>query len=159
MVRANDDTNVDMFKNAGAAEVVAEVLEGSIMLASQALLLAGVPLSRVVRHVQENRARRYAMFNGYLNNQAIDDISDDLQPRFLNVLLKMDSAFVGMRLREAELDALNVEVKALRRYNVHGAEPSEEMILQTGDVLVLLGLPEALEIAEKRLHEGMSPVS
>ena len=159
VVRANDDTNVDMFKNAGAAEVVAEVLEGSIMLASQALLLAGVPLSRVVRHVQENRARRYAMFNGYLNNQAIDDISDELQPRFLNVLLKMDSAFVGMRLREAELDALNVEVKALRRYNVHGAEPSEEMILQTGDVLVLLGLPDALEIAEKRLHEGMHPIS
>jgi len=51
VVRANDDTNVEILKNAGAAEVVAEVLEGSIMLASQALLLAGVPLSRVVRHV------------------------------------------------------------------------------------------------------------
>ena len=154
VVRANDDTNVEMLKNAGAAEVVAEVLEGSIMLASQALLLAGVPLSRVVRHVQENRARRYAMFNGYL--QSADDIDDDMQPRFLNVLLKVDSAFVGMRLREAELNTLNVEVRALRRYNVHGAQPSEEMILQSGDVLVLLGLPEALEIAETRLHKGMA---
>ncbi len=159
VVRANDDSHVNVLKDAGAAEVVAEVLEGSIMLASQALLLAGVPLSRVVRHVQENRARRYAMFNGYFQNSSIDDISDELQPRFMNVLLRMDSAFVGMRLREAELDALNVEVKALRRYNVHGAEPHEEMILQTGDVLVLLGLPEALKIAEQRLHEGMSSPS
>ncbi|MCX7193715.1 MAG: monovalent cation:proton antiporter-2 (CPA2) family protein [Proteobacteria bacterium] len=154
VVRANDDTNVDMLKNAGAAEVVAEVLEGSVMLASQALLLAGVPLNRVVRHVQENRARRYAMFNGYLRTSQNDDIEDELQPRFLNVLLKTDSVATGKRLREAELDTLNIEVKALRRYNVHGAQPSEEMILQAGDVLVLLGLPEALVLAETRLHQG-----
>ncbi len=155
VVRATDDSNMEILKNAGAAEVVAEVLEGSVMLASQALLLAGVPLSRVVRHVQENRARRYAMFNGYLRTNDDIEISDEMQPRFLNVLLKANSAFVSRRLRDAELDTLNVEVKALRRYNVHGAQPSEEMILQAGDVLVLLGLPEALEIAETRLHKGI----
>lgn len=156
IVRANDDTNVEALKNAGAAEVVAEVLEGSVMLASQALLMAGVPLSRVVRHVQENRARRYAMFNGYLRTSQNDEIeiSDEMQPRFQNVLLKADSVAVGRRLREAELDTLNIEVKALRRYNVHGAQPSEEMILQAGDVLVLLGLPDALKLAEVRLHQG-----
>lgn len=158
VVRANDDTNVEALKNAGAAEVVAEVLEGSIMLASQALLLAGVPLNRVVRHVQENRARRYAMFNGYPLSSQNDDpeISDEMQPRFMNILLKESSPFVGRRLREAELDSLNIEVKALRRYNVRGAQPSEEMLLQAGDVLVLLGLPEELEIAEARLKKGDS---
>lgn len=156
VVRTNDDTNLDILKNAGAAEVVAEVLEGSVMLASQALLLAGVPLNRVIRHVQENRARRYAMFSGYMNGTQNDDIeiSDEMQPRFLNVLLKPDSVAVGKRLREAELDTLNIEVKALRRYNVHGAQPSEEMILQAGDVLVLLGLQEELQMAETRLHKG-----
>lgn len=156
VVRSNDDTNVEILKNAGAAEVVAEVLEGSIMLASQALLMAGVPLSRVVRRVQENRARRYAMFNSYLHNSpnADNEINDEMQPRFLNVLLKADSFSVGRRLLDAELDMLDVEVRALRRYNVHGAQPSQEMILQTGDVLVLLGLPDALEIAESRLHKG-----
>lgn len=157
VVRANDDTDLSVLKNAGAAEVVAEVLEGSIMLASQALLLAGVPLNRVVAHVQENRARRYAMFNGYLRSNPDDnlEISDEMQPRFLNVLLKANSAAVGKHLREMELDTLNVEVKALRRYNVHGAQPSEEMILQAGDVLVLLGLQETLEIAETWLHKGI----
>jgi len=157
VVRTNDDTDLSILKNAGAAEVVAEVLEGSIMLASQALLLAGVPLNRVVAHVQENRASRYAMFNGYLRNNPNDglEISDEMQPRFLNVLLKADSIAVGKRLREMELDTLNVEVKALRRYNVHGAQPSEEMILQAGDVLVLLGLQETLGIAETWLHKGI----
>ncbi|ADL54319.1 cation:proton antiporter [Gallionella capsiferriformans] len=156
VVRTNDDTNLELLKNAGAAEVVAEVLEGSVMLASQALLLAGVPLNRVIRHVQENRARRYAMFNGYINNSQNSgiEISDDMQPRFLNVMLKADSFAVGKRLRDSELDTLNVEVKALRRYNVHGAQPSEDMVLRSEDVLVLLGLPEALLDAEIRLHKG-----
>jgi CPA2 family monovalent cation:H+ antiporter-2 len=153
VVRANDDSYVETLKNAGAAEVVAEVLEGSVMLASHALLMAGVPLNRVVRHVQTNRARRYTMFSGYLPSQDDFRISDEMQPRFLNTLIKADSPFVGRRLGEVELDALNIEVKAVRRYNVHGAQPSEDMILQAGDVLVLLGLPDELEVAEKRLHQ------
>ena len=156
VVRTNDDTHVEALKEAGAAEVVAEVSEGSVMLASQALLMAGVPLNRVIRRVQESRARRYAAFSGYFrtaqNNQ--DETSESLQSRFLSVLLREDSAAVGKRLREVELDALSVEVNAVRRRGVRGAQPSEEMLLQSGDVLVLLGLPEALQQAEARLHKG-----
>jgi CPA2 family monovalent cation:H+ antiporter-2 len=61
---------------------------------------------------------------------------------------------VGKQLREVGLDTLNVEVNAVRRRGVRGAQPSEEMLLQAGDVLVLLGLPEALQQAEERLHKG-----
>lgn len=156
VVRTNDDTHVESLKEAGAAEVVAEVLEGSVMLASQALLMAGVPLNRVIRRVQESRARRYAVFSGYLRTEQHDagEITDRLQSRFLSVLLKENSAATGKKLRVVGLDALNVEVNAVRRRGVRGAQPSEEMLLQTGDVLVLLGLPEALQAAEERLHKG-----
>lgn len=156
VVRTNDDTNLGVLKEAGAAEVVAEVLEGSVMLASQALLMAGVPLTRVIRRVQENRARRYAAFSSYLRNVEKDmDEADSLQPRFQSVMLNADSDAVGKRLWEVGLDALHVEVNALRRHGVRGAQPSEEMLLQAGDVLVLLGLPEALLIAEQQLHQGV----
>jgi CPA2 family monovalent cation:H+ antiporter-2 len=155
VVRTNDDTNLGALKEAGAAEVVAEVLEGSVMLASQALLMAGVPLTRVIRRVQENRARRYAAFSGYLRDIQKDMAeADSLQPRFQSVMLNADSDAVGKRLREVGLDALHVEVNALRRHGVRGAQPSEEMLLQAGDVLVLLGLPEALLMAERQLHQG-----
>lgn len=156
VVRTNDDTHVEALKEAGAAEVVAEVLEGSVMLASQALLMAGVPLNRVIRRVQENRARRYAVFSGYLRTMQneVGETTENMQSRFLSVLLREDSAAVGKKLRDIGLDALNVEVNALRRYGVHGAQPSEEMLLQTGDVLVLLGLQEALQQAEEWLHKG-----
>ena len=156
VVRTNDDTHVEALKEAGAAEVVAEVLEGSVMLASQAMLMAGVPLSRVIRRVQESRARRYAVFSGYFRTAQSEagEASEKLQSRFLSVLLKKDSAAVGKRLREIGLDALSVEVNAVRRHGVRGARPSEEMLLQAGDVLVLLGLPEALQQAEIKLQKG-----
>lgn len=156
VVRTTDDTHIEELRDAGAAEVVAEVTEGSVMLASQALLMAGVPLNRVVRHVQESRARRYAAFSGYLRgaHEDVGEATENLQPRFHSVLLKADSAAAGKRLREMGLDALNIEVNAVRRRGVRGAQPSEEMLLKAGDVLVLLGLPEALQIAEQRLHQG-----
>jgi CPA2 family monovalent cation:H+ antiporter-2 len=49
---------------------------------------------------------------------------------------------------------LSVEVNAVRRRNVYGAQPSEDMLMQAGDILVLLGLPEALQAAESLLHQG-----
>jgi CPA2 family monovalent cation:H+ antiporter-2 len=126
------------------------------MLASQALLMSGVPLNRVIRRVQESRAGRYAAFSGYFRSAQYEvvDASENLQPRFLSVLLKDDSAAVGKKLGEIGLAELNVEVNAVRRRNVYGAQPGEDMLLQAGDILVLLGLPEALQAAESQLHKG-----
>jgi CPA2 family monovalent cation:H+ antiporter-2 len=156
VVRTADDTYIEELKKAGAAEVVAEVTEGSVMLASQAMLLSGVPLKRVLRRVQENRAGRYAAFNGYFRTAPMEEDagSDSLQSRFLSVRLMDDSIAVGKKLGEIGLAELSIEVNAVRRRNVHGAQPSEDMLLQSGDILVLLGLPEALQAAESLLHKG-----
>ncbi|MDX8386561.1 MAG: monovalent cation:proton antiporter-2 (CPA2) family protein [Gallionella sp.] len=155
VVRTTDDTYIEELRSAGAAEVVAEVTEGSVMLASQALLLSGVPLKRVIRRVQESRAGRYTAFSGYSRNEKIEDDEAvvSMQPRFLNVLLKNGSGAVGKTLGAADLDKIGVEVYAVRRRNVQGAQPSEDMILLAGDVLVLFGLADALHVAEKQLGE------
>lgn len=156
IVRTADDTNVDVLKKAGATEVVAEVLEGSVMLASQALLMAGIPLSRVVRRVQEARAKRYSMFSGYLKTPQteVGDDTEQMQPRFHNVMLSEAHAAVGKRLGELKLEDLNVEVNGVRRHNMLGNQPTKDMVLKAGDVLLLLGQPVTLEAAEKRLKEG-----
>ncbi len=158
VVRTADDTHIAALKQAGAAEVVAEVTEGSVMLASQALLLSGVPLSRVIRHIQESRARRYSMFSGYFRNapppEAAGEDAESLQPRFRNVLLNEQDAAVGKRLKEMRLEELGVEVNAVRRHNVEGSQPSGDMVLRAGDVLVLLGQMVTLEAAEQRLRKG-----
>ena len=156
VVRTADNTHIEALKKAGAAEVVAEVLEGSVMLASQAMLMAGVPLNRVIHRIQENRAQRYSMFSGFFRVAAdnVGEMTENLQPRFHSFLLDESHIAVGKKLEEINLPGLQVEVNAVRRHNVRGNEPAGDMILQAGDVLVLLGQPVPLAEAEKRLREG-----
>ncbi len=156
VVRTADETHIEALKQAGAAEVVADVLEGSVMLASQTLLMSGVPLNRVVRRVQENRARRYSAFSGFFRvpADAVGEAVENMQPRFQSVLLNERDAAVGKTLDEINLAELEVEVNAMRRHNVRGSQPAGDMVLRAGDVLVLLGQPISLMAAEKRLREG-----
>ena len=158
VVRTADDTHIAVLKQAGAAEVVAEVTEGSVMLASQALLLSGVPLSRVIRHIQETRAKRYSMFSGYFRNapaaDSVGETTESLQQRFQNVMLNEGDAAVGKSLQALKLSELNVEVNAVRRHNVEGSQPAGDMVLRAGDVLVMLGQSVTLEAAERRLRQG-----
>ncbi len=156
IVRTADETHIEALKQAGAAEVVAEVLEGSVMLASQAMLLSGVPLNRVIRRIKENRARRYSMFSGFLHApaDALGETTENLQPRFHSVLLGERDAAVGKTLDEVNLAGMGVEVNSMRRHNVHGSQPAGDMVLRAGDVLVLLGQQNPLLEAEKRLREG-----
>ena len=76
VVRTIDDTHIDELKAAGAAEVVSEVMEGSLMLASHALMLLGVPLSQVLKRIRDVRETRYAMMRGYFRGAS--DVDDEL---------------------------------------------------------------------------------
>ncbi len=156
IVRTSDETHIEALKQAGAAEVVAEVLEGSVMLASQALLMSGVPLNRVIHRIQENRARRYRVFSGFFSipAEAVVEATESLQPRFFSVLLGESDFGVGKTLDEVGLAEMEVEVNSVRRHNVRGTQPAGDMVLRTGDVLVLLGQQLPLLAAEKKLREG-----
>jgi len=60
VVRTLDESHLDQLRAAGASEVIPEVVEGSLMLASQTMARLGVPLKRVFRVIQHERATRYA---------------------------------------------------------------------------------------------------
>jgi CPA2 family monovalent cation:H+ antiporter-2 len=61
IVRAVDDSRLEQYRNAGATEVVPEVLESSLMLATQTLLLSGVEREKVDEAVRRARAERYSL--------------------------------------------------------------------------------------------------
>ncbi len=151
VVRTLDDAELDRLLKAGATEVVPEVLEGSLMLAAHSLLLLGVPLNRVLARIRAIREERYSLFRGFFRGatDATDD-ADSLQPRLKSVLLTERAAAVGRTLGELELDRI-VEVNAVRRLGVRSTRPSPEWTMEAGDVIVLLGRPENLAIAEARL--------
>jgi monovalent cation:H+ antiporter-2, CPA2 family len=65
IVRTRDDKDIEALRAAGATEVVPDALEGSLMLASHALAMVGVPMRRVIRAVQDQRNARYALLRDY----------------------------------------------------------------------------------------------
>jgi CPA2 family monovalent cation:H+ antiporter-2 len=153
IVRTQDDHDLDRLMRAGATEVVPEVFEGSLMLGSHALVLLGIPISRVVRRVREARDQRYRLLRGYFHGIGDEDsfIDEDSHERLHSVAVAPGTTAVGRRLAELELSKLGVEVTAVRRRGIRGAEPSPEMALLAGDVLVLRGVPDAVERAEEKL--------
>ena len=151
IVRAHDDSDLDVLKKAGATEVVPEALESSLMLASHALVVMGVPLRRVVHRVQNARDERYASLRGYFHGAG--DVSDDPEHTYVrlhSVTLRSEAAAVGRRLGEMALEEVGAEVTTLRR-NGQSLGWTPETLLLVGDVLVLRGAGEAVSRAESRL--------
>ena len=151
IVRSHDDTDLDLLKKAGAAEVVPEALEGSLMLASHALVMMGVPLRRVVHRVQSARDERYASLRGYFHGAS--DAADDpehLYVRLHSVILRDDAGAVGKRLEQLELDEVGADVTTIRR-GKERLEVTPHTVLASGDVVVLRGSGEAVTRAEGRL--------
>lgn len=154
IVRTQDDHDLDTLQKAGATEVVPEALEGSLMLASHALALVGVPMRRVIRVVQDQRDARYNLLRGYFHG-ADDDLSDELHhERLGSFSLLPGSKMLGATLESCGLNTLGVRVMALKRSNGHPETSALSSILAAGDTLVLSGTAEQLALAEKKLLTG-----
>lgn len=153
IVRTTDDSELEKLQNAGATEVVPEILEGSLMLASHAMLLLGIPLARVLARIREVRRDRYHLMRGFFHG--VSDLGTELeepdQPRLKSVMLNDGAAAVGKTLAELNLDALEVEINTIYRQKTRMVTPKPECELELGDVVVLLGRPDALGLAEDRL--------
>ncbi len=156
IVRTVDDSNMEELREAGATEVVPEILEGSLMLASHALMLLGVPLNRVVKRIRMFREQRYKLFRGYFHGVSDADNLDleKQQARLHSVIISAGTFAVGRRLSEMRLESFEVEVKSIRRPHAKINELDEETILKDGDVVVLLGLPVGLANAENAILIG-----
>ncbi len=65
LVRTRDDSQWAELKAAGATEVVPELLESSLMLASHALIMLGLPAHQVQEKVDQVRIDRYRLLHGF----------------------------------------------------------------------------------------------
>jgi CPA2 family monovalent cation:H+ antiporter-2 len=149
IVRSYDDTDLDRLKAAGAAEVVPELMEGSLMLASHALVMLGVPLRRVVHRVQAAREERYASLRGYF--RGVSDAGEDADlERLHSVTLDGGATAVGRPLREIDMAGSGAEVTTIRRGKAR-LDAGPDTVLEAGDVVVVRGGADAVTRAENRL--------
>ena len=142
IVRTADDSTIIQLQNDGASEVIPEVLEGSLMLASQTLLILGVPLKRIIRRIREFREERYKMFRGYFKGSTDidDDINSNQQLELHSEEISHNSFILGHKLSELQIGDIDVEVQYLRRPNMlENIDPRPDIVLGVGDIIVILG--------------------
>jgi CPA2 family monovalent cation:H+ antiporter-2 len=157
VVQTFDERDYDKLSAAGATEVVTESLESSLMLATHALVLLGVPLHRVLKRIRQLRGERYHLLRGlYRSAEHLTEGAGEEQPhrRLYSVPLAPGAWAIGHRLDEFHFNDLRVEVSAIRRRGIRALEPSAGLSLESGDVVVLLGAPGELAQAEAKLLKG-----
>jgi len=142
IVRTADDSTIVQLQNDGASEVIPEVLEGSLMLASQTLLILGVPLKRIIRRIREFREERYKMFRGYFKGSTDidDDFNSNQQLELHSEEISHNSFILGHKFSELQIGDFDVEVQYLRRPNMlENIDPRPDIVLGVGDIIVILG--------------------
>jgi CPA2 family monovalent cation:H+ antiporter-2 len=154
VVRTQDDHDLEKLQQAGATEVVPEAIEGSLMLASHALALVGVPLRRVIRVVQAQRDARYNLLRGYFHGADDDTLQERDQERLSTLVLPTDAHCLGRTVGELALEALAVRLISLRRANGKAQTATDAVRLASADTLVLSGKAADLARAEKTLLSG-----
>ncbi|WP_417346064.1 cation:proton antiporter [Ferrimonas sp.] len=149
LVRTRDDATLEALELAGADQVIPESLEGSLMLVSQVLYQLGVPLPRILLRIERERRDRYRMLHGFFGG------TDPVQGReLLHAVTLSDNAWaVGHFVVELPLNHWRVQLDGLKREGV-ALEFVPTTRLQRGDVLLLMGTPHQVELAERALLEG-----
>jgi CPA2 family monovalent cation:H+ antiporter-2 len=155
LVRTRDDADIAKLQAAGATEVVPELIEGSLMIASHVLLIMGVPMRKVVRRITTAREERYSLLRGYFRGSADDDFGSNESWRLHAITLLPHSQAVGKTLGELDLEKEGVSVQAVRRKTASAdyvkLPLALELKLEANDILVVSGNSEATDLAEAKL--------
>ena len=156
LVRTQDDTRLAELQAAGATEVVPETFEASLMLLAHLLLLLKIPVTRVIRTVNDIRSHRYSMLRQYFRAQSAEplDESHAFREELHSVILPPHAWAVGKSVAELADRGCQAAVSAVRRDGIVGREPAADTIFKEGDVVVVCGTPEAVEHAETVLLMG-----
>jgi monovalent cation:H+ antiporter-2, CPA2 family len=155
VVRTSDHTDIETLRQAGATEVVPEVIEGSLLLASHALVLAGVPLNKMQQRVSGVRNDRYSLLSSYFHGaDDHDDSIEGLSLHIQTVRIGKGSSALGQTLEQLSLHPL--KVMAILRGGQRIAQPDSKTLIQIDDVLVLAGELSALADATNDLQRSVS---
>lgn len=150
MVRTYDESRVGELQRAGATEVVPETLEAGLMIASQSLLLLGVPPGRVMRRIQEQRSGKYRLIREFFPG---DMLTDDLEygdaETVRSFMIPAGCNAIGQHL--GELDLGNTTITAIVRAGERRLTPPADLTITENDILVIQGSVAELERIERHV--------
>jgi monovalent cation:H+ antiporter-2, CPA2 family len=155
VARVVDEHDMELVIQHGAAQVVPEMLETSIMLATHTLTLIGLPITRVIRRMRDIRTQRYGVMRGFFHgaNEG-GDRPDALQERLHSLVLEPGAFAIGRTIDELGLQNTGATITAVRRRGIRAVNPTPDTRFIDGDVVVMLGVPAELARAEEVLLKG-----
>ena len=156
LVRTADDVRIKELQDAGATDVVPETFEASLMLVSHVLMLLHVPVTKVVRTVNDIRSNRYAVLRNIVRRGDARPLDETHEHReeIKSVVVPPGAWAVGRTLRDVRSRGVEVVFTGIRRLGILGREPASDTVLRDGDIVVIYGQPEELERAESVLLAG-----
>jgi CPA2 family monovalent cation:H+ antiporter-2 len=156
LVRTADDARIKELQDAGATDIVPETFEASLMLVSHVLVLLHVPVTKVVRTVNDIRNSRYAVLRNIVRRgdpRPIDETHEHRE-EIKSVVVPPGAWAVGRTLRDVRGRGVEVVFTGIRRMGILGREPAGDTVIRDGDIVVIYGQPEELERAESVLLAG-----
>lgn len=156
IVRTQDTSSIEILRAAGATEVVAEIMECSLMLASHTLMLLGTPLNQVSKRIQHAREQQYHLLQGFFRGESDElDLSDTaLEPRLHSITLTLGNPNIGKTHQEVNIESTGCRIHAIRRHGIQNLQSSPELIYQQNDIIILLGNTEQVAAAEFMLLQN-----
>lgn len=154
LVRVRDDRHLDKLEQLGATDVLPEGLEASVMITQRMLEQLGFSPNEVIEVTEKIRGDSYRALRSYYHGDK--EQQGQTGESFLHSYILEGSDYaVGKPISELQLGRFNVNIKTLRRGEIRGDQPSTEMLLQSGDVLVLEGMNmECFKEGENTLKTG-----
>jgi CPA2 family monovalent cation:H+ antiporter-2 len=152
MVRTRDEAHLSQLMEAGATEVIPDTFEASMMLSSQVLLLMGHSPASILREVRKVRQSRYSLMQGFYPGDSDEATSINKPTTILHsIVLQENAAAVGKQLDQLLKNTTGIEIEAVKRDGIRGDEPELTLQLQAGDILVVRGSHENINVFEQNV--------
>ncbi len=155
IVRTLDDAYLEQLQQAGAVAVVPEILEGSLVLATQTLITLGKSPSEVLSFIAEQRRGRYDLLRQHFDEESDPFGTTSATPEAIIkkdgkgkkglvedetfvARLSDDSLWLDQPLSSLPLEPWRVQVKHIVR-GLEGLDLAADPILREGDEICFVG--------------------
>jgi len=160
IVRTRYVSEIDELYTLGATEVIPEEFETSVEIFARVLRRLHVPRNVIGLQIDLIRGERYGMLRGLaLPKQSMRDVQALLAATLTETfLIEPGSPAVDVSIRDLRLRSeTGVSIIALVRGGTPHVNPDPDLVLEPGDVVVLLGSHASLESAMSRLAPVETP--
>jgi CPA2 family monovalent cation:H+ antiporter-2 len=156
LTRTRDDVHLEELMQLGATRVIPETHEASLTLASHALILLRTPRAEVQRLVDEARAGRYQMLQGFYHGERMNlTLRKNPDGKVLHPVVLTEGAWAcGHKAGEMVLPQNLLLQEVHRGDTTIQGEDLPGFTLAHGDVLILNGILDAMVVGENWLLIG-----